>query len=136
MKMMAFELWQVKEIVGMDEEKIRNWSNGRPLKITPSVRQKAGPGKSNLYALEDLYRLALANELHKAGMFTKRIAEVLEQLPERLAETEWIRIWLPEQGEKLRIRTDRNDPPALMWQTVHLSEIVFRVNERVASCKL
>ena len=126
----VFEMSEVADIVGAKLATVKNWTIGRPLRITPSIRIAEGAGRSNLYSREDIYRFALANELHKAGMTPKRIAEVLNQLRGDLAQIEWIRIW--RHGKDLKLRTDRNDPPgAKVWQTVHLSEIIQQINEKL-----
>lgn len=47
--------------------------------LRPSVRVSRKPGSPSLYNREDLYRLALANELFEAGITAGAIAGLLEE---------------------------------------------------------
>lgn len=47
--------------------------------LRPSVRVSRNPGSPSLYNREDLYRLALANELFEAGITAGAIAGLLEE---------------------------------------------------------
>lgn len=75
-----FELDEVATIVGMPKSLAKNWTIGRPLKITPSVRTALGKGSRNLYGLEDVLKMALAYEMSEAGLNAKLIQRVLVQL--------------------------------------------------------
>ncbi len=126
----VFEMSEVAAIVGAKLATVKNWTIGRPLRITPSIRIAEGTGRSNLYSVEDIYRFALANELHKAGMTPKRIGDVLSQLAGDWFQREWIRIW--RDGKDNKFRMDRDDPPeANVWQTVRLSAIIQEIDNKL-----
>jgi DNA-binding transcriptional MerR regulator len=132
----VFEISDIAGILGMKPNTVKNWTIGRPIIVKPSIRTAMGHGKSNLYSVEDVYRFALANELHKVGMSPKRIAEVLDKLPEDLSKIQWIRIW--RKKKELKLRMDRDDPPedVKVWQTIKLSAIIQEVDQRISDPKL
>ena len=62
------QLPEMADILDIEIAKAKNWTNGRTgLIIKPSIRESTGTGKSDLYSLEDLYLMALANEFSKGG---------------------------------------------------------------------
>ena len=85
--MEIFELAEMAEVLGMPLTKARNWTIGRPLSIPASVRTATGTGSRNLYSIEDVYLMGLANEFSKAGFAAKAIGRLLEAVDaKRLAE--------------------------------------------------
>jgi hypothetical protein len=74
-----FELDEVATIVGMPKSLAKNWTIGRPLKITASVRSARGKGSRNLFSLIDVFKMALAYEMSEAGLSVRLIQRVLEQ---------------------------------------------------------
>jgi len=128
----VFEMSEVADIVGAKLATVKNWTIGRPLRIIPSIRIAEGAGRSNLYSLKDIYRFALANELHKAGMTPKRIGDILSKLVgEDLAEIVFIKIW--HNGRGLTILKDSLDPPegAKIWQIIDLTKIVHEIDDKL-----
>ena len=98
----VFELSDVARMVGLPISKAKNWSIGKPLSITPSVREAQGTGSRSLYSMDDVYRMAVANEMSKLGLPTKAIEAVLQLLkmefskPEGsqvLRKADWLLIW-------------------------------------------
>lgn len=78
--MLVFEFSEVAEIVGMPKARAKNWTVGRPIKLTPSVKGSGGTGSRNLYSVEDVYLMAFVNELWRAGFTLKAIQRVLDTL--------------------------------------------------------
>jgi DNA-binding transcriptional MerR regulator len=78
--MEVFELAEVAEVLGMPKSKVKNWTIGRPLRITPSVRVASGKGTRNLYSVEDVYVLTLANQLNEDGFSPKAIQAVIKKV--------------------------------------------------------
>jgi hypothetical protein len=72
-------------VLRMSPTKAKNWTVGRPFKLEPSIRtwRPAGQGSRNLYSLDDLYLMGLANELSKAGMAAKAIGKLVEAVKAR-----------------------------------------------------
>src|SRR2546423_1431209 len=70
----VFQLSDVALILDMEETRVKNWTIGRPLAVKPSVRTSSGPGSRNLYSIEDVYLMALADQLCRDG-FTTQIAQ-------------------------------------------------------------
>src|SRR5256886_17257716 len=81
-------------LLGMPQTKEKNWTAGRPFKMPASVRTATGTGSRNLYSIEDVYLMALANEFSKAGFAAKAIGRLLEAVDaKRLAEVGWLTVW-------------------------------------------
>ncbi len=132
----VFELSEVADAVGMDTEKAKNWTVGRPLRIEPSIRAGRGKGSRNLYSIEDVYRMGLAYELSRAGVSPGTIRQVLQKLSGKfLAGEHWIRCWRSNSEKPdLSVQLGRSDPPynVLVWQTISLGKLVSRINERIS----
>jgi hypothetical protein len=80
LKLQTFEVSDLAAIVGISTTIAKNWSLGKPLSITPSIRNSAGTGMPNLYSINDVYLMALINELQKAGIVMNIIKKVLDEL--------------------------------------------------------
>lgn len=78
--METFTRGEVAWILQMPEAKVKNWTIGRPLKLSPSIRTAKGTGSRNLYNIEDLYTMAVANELSKGGMALELVGLVIEKV--------------------------------------------------------
>lgn len=75
-----FELSEVAEILHLPASRVKNWTIGRPLTITPSVRQAKGTGSRNLYGADDMYLFALAEELNAFGLVPRFTQQVLDRV--------------------------------------------------------
>src|SRR2546426_5417755 len=96
--MEIFELAEMAELLGMPLTKARNWTIGRPLSIPASIRTATGTGSRNLYSIEDVYLMGLANEFSKAGFAAKAIGRVLEAVDANpLAQMDWLTVWRPRE---------------------------------------
>src|SRR5258708_1981207 len=92
--MKIFELSEMTELLKMPLTKPRNWPIGRPLTIPASAHAATGSGSRNLYSIEDVYLMGLANEFSKAGFAAKAIGRLLEEVDaKRLAEMDWLTVW-------------------------------------------
>lgn len=80
-----FELSEVAEVVGIAKTKVANWTIGRPLKITPSVRTAFGRGARNLYGKHDVCLMALAEDFTQAGMPSTAIQKVIDAIGRELS---------------------------------------------------
>src|SRR5215472_7257028 len=88
--MEIFELAEMASVLAMPLTKARNWTIGRPLSIPASVKTASGTGSRNLYAIEDVYLMGLANEFSKAGFAAKAIGRLVAEVDAtKLAEVEW-----------------------------------------------
>src|SRR6266851_10094465 len=93
-----FELSDITKILSMSPIKAKNWTAGRPFKIPASIRTATGTGSRNLYSIEDVYLMGLANEFSKAGFAAKAIGKLLEAVDaKRLAEMDWLTVWRKEK---------------------------------------
>lgn len=129
--MEIFELAEMAEVLGMPLTKARNWTIGRPLSIPASVRTATGTGSRNLYSIEDVYLMGLANEFSKAGFAAKAIGKLLEAVDaKRLAKMDWLTVW---RGKGFRVLEDKMPPPegVLVWQTVNVGRLVKLIDKAV-----
>src|SRR3989454_774268 len=131
--MEIFELAEMAKVLGIPLTKARNWTIGRPLSIPASVRSATGTGSRNLYSIEDVYLMGLANEFSKAGFAAKAIGRLLEAVDaERLAEVEWLTVW--RAGSlKFYIHEGKANPPegVMLWQTVNVGRLVKLIDRAV-----
>src|SRR5580693_3679788 len=84
--MPPFEFREMSRILGMSPSRAKNWTVGRPFKLEPSIRTASGQGSRNLYSLEDVYLMGVANELSHAGMAAAWIGELVSALKERFPD--------------------------------------------------
>jgi DNA-binding transcriptional MerR regulator len=71
-------------VLRMSPTKAKNWTVGRPFKLEPSIRTwRPGQGSRNLYSLDDVYLMGLANELSEAGMAANAIGKLVEGVKAR-----------------------------------------------------
>jgi DNA-binding transcriptional MerR regulator len=75
---------EVAALLGLPDSLVKNWTIGRPLRITPQ-RSAAGSGTRNLYGEEDLYRFAVAKKLSMDGFASPAIQSILDELRSELA---------------------------------------------------
>ncbi len=78
--MEVFELSEVAEILAVPKARIKNWTIGRPLRIRPSVRAATRKGTRNLYSVEDVYLMGLADQLRDDGFAPETIQAVLKKI--------------------------------------------------------
>jgi hypothetical protein len=86
MGMRIYELSEVAEILAMPKSRVKNWTIGRPLRITPSVRAATGKGSRNLYSVEDVYLIGLADQLNVDGFAPKTTEKVLKKIRRRAGD--------------------------------------------------
>jgi len=133
MEITVFELSEMAQVLGMPLTKARNWTIGRPLSIPASVRTATGTGSRNLYSIEDVYLMALANEFSKAGFAAKAIGRLLEAVDaKKLAEMDWLTVW--RAGSlKFHVHEGKTQPPegVLLWQTVSVGRLVKLIDKAV-----
>jgi len=131
--MKIFELSEMAEVLGMPLTKARNWTIGRPLTIPASVRSSTGTGSRNLYGIEDVYLMGLANEFSKAGFAAMAIGRLLEAIDaKQVAESDWLTVW--RAGSlKFHVHEGKTPPPegVLLWQTVDVGRLVKLIDRAV-----
>jgi len=132
----VFELGEIVKLLDMSPVKAKNWTIGRPFKLDASIKTASGQGSRNLYSLEDVYLMGVANEMSHAGMAAKAIGKLVAALrskfPEGLSGVD--RLYLT-RGEKLsyRIETRQDRIPAntVVALVVDLSTLRNRIEERL-----
>jgi DNA-binding transcriptional MerR regulator len=139
----AFDLSEMARIVGMSATKAKNWTSGRPFKLAASIMQASGRGKSNIYSLNDLYLMAVAEEFSRAGLAAKAIGRLLEALqkgfPNGIAEVSKLTVWREQhesQGQRLKfhVLSDRDRPgskSAQVWHQLDVKGLVKRLEKAI-----
>jgi hypothetical protein len=134
--MEIFELGEIAKILGMSLTKAKNWTIGRPLKLEASIRTATGQGSRNLFSLEDVYLMGVANELSHSGMAAMAIKKLVEALqgkfPDGLAGADTLYV---VRGEKLtnRIETRQDRIPAntVVRLVIDVASLRIRIDDRV-----
>jgi DNA-binding transcriptional MerR regulator len=132
--MQVFELSEMTELLGMSQVKAKNWTAGRPFKIQASVRTATGTGSRNLYSIEDLYLMALANQFSKAGFAAKAIGKLVKAVDaKKLAQMDWLTVWRTEELEFELRPGGRANPPegVLLYHRVNVGAMVKGINKEV-----
>jgi hypothetical protein len=130
--MQTFEFREMIKILGMSPTKAKNWINDRPFTIEASIRTASGQGSRNLYSLEDVYLMGVANELSHTGMAAaaigKLVAALKSKFPDGLAEVETLHV---TRGEKLTYRIETREDRLPADAVVQLSIDVPRLRRKV-----
>src|SRR6266478_2042395 len=132
--MQVFELSEMTTLLGMSAVKAKNRTACKPFQPPASVRTATGTGSRNLYSIEDVYLMGLANEFSKAGFAAKAIGRLLEAVDaKRLAEMDWLTVWRAGTLKKFHLREGRVQPPegVLLWQTVNVGGLVKGIDKAV-----
>jgi hypothetical protein len=128
----VFELGDIAKILGMPIAKAKNWTIGRPMTIEASIRTASGHGSRNLFSLEDVYVMGVANELSKAGMAAnaigKLVGAVRAKFPQGLASVDTLFI---ARGEKLAYRIETRESRLPADTVVRIAIDVRRLRARV-----
>lgn len=75
----VFFLSDMAAILGIPETRVKNWTIGRPIRITPHRRAR-GTGFRNLYDMHDLCRFAIAKQLSMDGFAARAIRLILDSV--------------------------------------------------------
>lgn len=134
--MQAFDLTELTRLVGMTPSTAKNWTVGRPFAIGASAYQASGRGSINLYSIDDVYLMAVANEFSKAGFSAKAIGRLVESVQAKypsLGEAPALTVWRLKPAGSFEIReADTRAPEAGLWITINTPSIVRAINERAA----
>ncbi|HLM99868.1 MAG TPA: hypothetical protein VK335_11325 [Bryobacteraceae bacterium] len=132
----AFELAEMTKVLDMSPIKAKNWTSDRPFKIPASIHTSTGTGSRNLYSIEDVYLMGLANEFSKTGFAAIAIGKLLAVIDAtKLAKMDWLTVYRTGKGEekKFHMREGKVQPPegVLLWQTVNVGGMVERIDKAV-----
>ena len=118
--MEIFELSEVARILKVPKARIKNWTIGRPLRITPTIRTASGKGTRNLYSVEDVYVLTLANQLNEDGFSPKAIQAVIKKVRRkaRLIGKYYSQLVVSSPGRVLKIEFLSGDLTVALSETL------------------
>jgi DNA-binding transcriptional MerR regulator len=130
--MQTFEFREMVEILQMSPAKAKNWIVGRPFTIEASIRTASGHGSRNLYSLEDVYLMGVANELSHSGMAAaaigKFIAALHKKFPDGLAGVETLCV---VRGEELTYRIELREERLPADSVVRFSIDVAKLRRKI-----
>jgi hypothetical protein len=130
-----FTIGQMTDIVGMDSDKVKNWMAGKPFTFKPSAISASGKGSRNIYNLQDLHLLAVANEFSKAGFAGKAIGRLLDAIrPKlgRLGHDAVLSVWRAKPGGPFHIGVGRARPEGVtLWHVFEVGTLLRAIDERV-----
>jgi hypothetical protein len=128
----TFEFREMIDVLGMSPTKAKNWTVGRPFKLEPSIRTASGQGSRNLYSLEDVYLMGVANELSHAGMAAGAIGELVAALKEKFREgLAAVDALYVARGANLTYRIETREDRLPAHSVVRLSIDVTRLRRKV-----
>jgi hypothetical protein len=132
----TFEFREMIQVLGMSATRAKNWTVGRPFKIEPSVRTASGQGSRNLYSLEDVYLMGVADELSKAGMAGNAVGKLVTALktkfPRGLGDVETLHITRAANlAYRIETREDRVPADAVVRFTVDVRGLRDRIDREV-----
>jgi hypothetical protein len=120
------------DVLGMSSTKAKNWTVGRPFKLEPSIRTARGQGSRNLYSLEDVYLMGIANDLSLSGVAAaavgKLIAALKVKFPDGLSGVDTLFV---TRGPKLTYRVEHREDHLPTDSVVRLSIAVVRLRRKV-----
>jgi len=130
----TFEYNEMVRLLGMSPAKAKNWTVGRPFKIEASMHTATGQGSRNLYSLDDVHLMGIANELSKAGMAAKAIGKLIEAVktgfPNGLSAVDTLYISRgPKLAYRIETREDRLPKDDVVRITINIGELRGRIKK-------
>jgi hypothetical protein len=134
--MQTFEFREMIRVLGMSAATGKNWTAGRPFKLKPSIRTATGQGSRNLYSLEDVWLMGVANELSKAGMAASAIGKLVGALRTKfthgLGAVDTLYISRGEKGTyRIETREDRLPADTVVRLAIDVRRLLVRVDREV-----
>jgi hypothetical protein len=134
--MQTFEFREMVEVLGMPPAKAKNWIVGRPFTIEASIRTASGHGSRNLYSLEDVYLMGVANELSHAGMAAgaigKLVAGLKARFPDGLAGVDTLHVVRgPNLTYRIELREDLSPADSVIRLSIDLARLRRKVDQAV-----
>src|SRR5262249_12209359 len=90
-----FMLAEVAQILDMPESRVKNWTIGRPLTITPLI-PAYGTGTRNLYSVYDIYRMAIAKHMNASGGMARAVQAVVDKVGTSFGSSAFALIEIPQ----------------------------------------
>jgi hypothetical protein len=136
MPIQTFEFREMIDVLGMQATKAKNWSAGRPFKLEPSIRTATGQGSRNLYSLDDVYLMGIANDLSLSGMSAGAIGELVsalrERFPDGLGKVDMLYVArAANAGYGIELRVDRLPADSIVRLSIHVSRLRREVDQAV-----
>jgi hypothetical protein len=85
-----FELADVANVLNLDKTRVKNWTEGRPFVVRPSIRASTGKGSRNWFSPGDLYSFELIRRLIEMNAPVDAIQQMLDG-PLLTQELCWVR---------------------------------------------
>ena len=132
----TFEFREMIAILDMSPSRAKNWTVGRPFKLEPSIRTASGQGSRNLYGLDDLFLMGVANDLSHAGMAAGAIGELVAALRERFADglagVDTLHIIRgPNLTYRIEVREDRLPADSVVRLSIDVARLRRKIDQAV-----
>jgi len=131
-----FTIGEMTSIIRMKSDKVKNWMAGKPFKFEPSAKSARGRGSRNIYQIQDLYLLAIANEFSKAGFAGKAIGRLLDAIRPKLplGHDAVLAVWRVKPGGPFHLGTGRDKPAGIvLWHVFEIGALLRAIDERIES---
>ncbi len=138
-----FRASDVTQILGMEKWRLEKFLTGKQYQISPSGHIGSGKGSWRLFSHEDLYRLAIANQMVEDGFTAKFVNKILQDIEDSELLT------LDEDGNTRAtdvcvVRSDEGPhvafPSAAQKKNVYyvlpLHQLISNVDKRIAERKV
>ncbi len=130
-----FTIGEMTKIIRMKSDKVKNWMAGKPFKFEPSAKSARGRGSRNIYQIQDLYLLAIANEFSKAGFAGKAIGRLLDAIRPKLStlgHDSVLAVWRLKPGGPFHLGTGRDKPTGIvLWHVFEVGSLLRAIDERI-----
>jgi hypothetical protein len=110
----VFDRSQISKTLGLTTTIVKNWSDGKPFAITPSIRVSGKRGVQPLYSLNDFYLYAIARVLTSGGLTFDTVAQILPQM-----QSSW---FAPDERGHLLVAQLNSGKPVVKHFSKRLSE--------------
>jgi hypothetical protein len=130
----TFEFREMISILGMSPSRAKNWTVGRPFKLEPSIRTASGQGSRNLYSLEDLYLMGIADELSHEGIAAGAIGQLVAALRSNHGLTDADTLYVsrgPNSAYRIEHREDRLPADSIVRLSIAVGRLRRKVDQAV-----
>ncbi len=79
---------QVAAILALPEWRVKNFTEGAVYGLLPAEQRGKGRGSRRLYAIRDIFRIGIADELLTFGFAPDAVGEAVRKIPDALLTTE------------------------------------------------
>ena len=135
--MQTFELPEIAKLLNLNLAKAKNWTNGRTgLVIEPSIRKASGTGSRNIYSLQDVHLMAVAQRFSTAGFAAKaigRLVEVVKPMVQGpIKKDEVWTVWRVKPGGPFYVTVGKAKPDGVtLWHVFEVGTLLRAIDDAI-----